>query len=188
MDRAQKEQVVAELNEKLQQANAAILTDYKGLTVEEITDLRTRLVESGVEYRVVKNTLMRLASRGTGSEVLESHLTGTNAVAISYGDPADLSKVLKKYAKDNQKLKIKVGALGNRLVDAQGVIALADMPPREELLGKLVGVMAAVPTGFVSVLNAVPTSIVNVLGGVPRNFIGVLMAIQQEKEKQAANQ
>ena len=175
MDRTQKEQVVAELHEKLQRASAAIVTDFKGMTVAELTQLRDALAAEKVEYQVVKNTLMRLAGEGTGAAVLEPSLKGTCAVAISYGDPSVPAKIIKKFIKTNDKLKIKAGALGQRLLNQDQVAALADLPPREELLAKLLGT-----------LNAVPTGLVTVLSGVSRAFVGVLAAIQREKEQSEA--
>ncbi len=175
MDRSKKEQVIEELREKLGRASAAILTDYKGLTVAEITGLRDSLAAEKVDYQVVKNTLMRLACRQTPISVLEGELRGTCAVAIAYGDPAVPAKIIKKFNKSNEKLKLKAAALGNRLINAQQVLALADLPPKEELLAKMLGT-----------LNAVPTGLVTVLSGVPRAFVGVLAAIQRQKEEQAA--
>jgi large subunit ribosomal protein L10 len=172
LERAKKEQLVAELHEKLQRASAAVLTDFKGLTVAEITALRDNLAEQGVEYKVVKNTLMRIAAKGTAAEVVEPLLTGTNAVAISYQDPSALAKVLKKFAKEKDKFQIKGGVLGTKALSAQDVEALADLPSREEMLAKLLGT-----------LNAVPTGLVRVLSGVPRAFVGVLAAIEREKQQ-----
>ena len=173
MERAKKEQVVAELRDKLQRASATILTDYKGLTVAEITTLRDSLASEQVDYQVVKNTLMRLAGQDTAASVLEPLLKGTCAIAIGYGDPSVPAKILKKFAKTNEKLKLKAGALGSRLLNTDQIGALAELPPRKELLGKLLGTM-----------NAVPTSLVTVLSGVPRAFVGVLAAIQRQREEQ----
>ena len=164
--------MVAELHEKLQRASAAILTDFRGLKVSEMTNLRDALAAEAVEYQVVKNTLMRLASRDTSAAVLEPHLKDTCAVAIGYGDPAIPAKIIKKFSKTNEKLKIKAGALGLRLLDADQVAALADLPPRKELLAKLLGT-----------LNAVPTRMVTVLSAVPRALVGVLAAVQRQKEE-----
>jgi large subunit ribosomal protein L10 len=172
LDRTTKEQLVAELHDKLQRASAAVLTDFQGLTVAEMTGLRDVLAAERVEYRVVKNTLMHLASRDTGAAVLDPFLKGTCAVAIGYDEPTVPAKILKSYIKTNAKLKIKAGALGQRLLSTAQVEALADLPSREVLLGKLLGT-----------LNAVPTSLVTVLSGVPRAFVGVLAAIQREKEQ-----
>ena len=107
--------------------------------------------------------------------MLESSLTGTCAVAIAYDDPSVPAKIIKKFSKSNEKLKLKAAALGNRLIDADQVLALADLPQKEELLAKMLGT-----------LNAVPTGLVTVLSGVPRAFVGVLAAIQRQKEEQAA--
>lgn len=175
MERSKKEQVVAELHEKLGRASAAILTDYKGLSVAEITSLRDSLAAEKVDYQVIKNTLMRLASKETGTTVLEPRLKGTCAVAIAYGDPAVPAKIIKKFAKTNEKLVVKAGSLGNRLLNADQISALAELPPKEELIAKMLGT-----------LNAVPTGLVTVLSGVPRAFVGVLAAIQRQKEEQAA--
>lgn len=174
MDRTQKEKVVAELHEKLQRSTAAILTDFKGMTVAEMTDLRDALAAEKIEYQVVKNTLMRLASRDTYVAAFDPMIKGTCAVAIGYADPAVPAKILKKFTKTNEKLKVKAGALGQRLLDPDQVSALAELPPREELLAKLLGT-----------INAVPTSLVTVLSGVPRAFMGVLAAIQRQREEQA---
>jgi large subunit ribosomal protein L10 len=172
LERAKKEQVVADLHQKLQRATAAILTDFKGLTVAEMTDLRNALAAEQIDYCVVKNTLMRLASQETGAAILEPLLVGTCAVAISYGDPSVPAKIIKKYSKGNEKLKVKAGALGAQLLNFDQVGALADLPPREELLSKLLGTLKAMPTGLVTVLS-----------GVPRSFVGVLAAIQHQREQ-----
>ncbi|NLI33469.1 MAG: 50S ribosomal protein L10 [Deltaproteobacteria bacterium] len=172
MDRAKKEQVVAELHEKLQRASATILTDFRGLTVAEVTELRDTLAAQEVEFQVIKNTLMRLAGKDTGSAVLEPMITGTNAVAIGYGDPSVPAKIIKKYSKTNEKLKVKAGALGSRLLNVEQLSALAELPPREELLAKMLGTLKAVPTGLVNVLSA-----------VPRAFVSVLAAIQRKREE-----
>lgn len=172
MDRAKKSEVIEKLHEKLQRSTTAVVTDFKGLKVSEVTELRDALAAEQVEYQVVKNTLMRLASLDTNAVVLESHLKGTCAIAIGYKDPTVPARVLRNFGKTNDKLKIKAGVLGKRLLSADQVAALADMPSREVLLGKLLGT-----------LNAVPTGLVTVLSGVPRAFVGVLAAIQREREQ-----
>jgi large subunit ribosomal protein L10 len=172
LDRTTKERLVAELHDKLQRASATVLTDFQGLTVAEVTALRDVLAAQRVEYRVVKNTLMRLAGQETEASVLEPFLKGTCAVAIGFDDPTIPARLLKGFIKHNAKLKIKAGALGTRLLSPDQVEALAEMPSREVLLGKLLGT-----------LNAVPTGLVTVLSGVPRAFVGVLAAIQREREQ-----
>ncbi|MCE5334302.1 MAG: 50S ribosomal protein L10, partial [Desulfobacteraceae bacterium] len=148
MERSKKEQVVAELHEKLGRASAAILTDYKGLSVAEITSLRDSLAAEKVDYQVIKNTLMRLACKDTGTSALEPQLKGTCAVAIAYGDPAVPAKIIKKFGKTNEKLKVRAGSLGNRLLNADQISALAELPPKEELIAKMLGTLNAVPTGL----------------------------------------
>lgn len=173
LTRQKKEQIVEELREKLSRASTTVLTDYKGLTVAEMTQLRDLLAEHRVEYKVVKNTLMRIACKDTRAAVLEPLLQGTCAIAIGYDDPTVPARLLKKFSKENEKLKIKAGALGNRLLTPQEVLALADLPTKEQLIAKLLGVLVAVPT-----------SLVSVLAGVPRSFVGVLAAIKAKKEEQ----
>jgi len=171
LDREKKEQVVAELHDKLKRASATILTDFKGMTVAEMDQLRDALAAENIEYQVVKNTLLRLASQDTDAAALKPLLKDTNAVAIGYLDPSVPARILKKFNKSNEKLKIKGGSLGSRLLDFNQVFVLAEPPSREELLAKLLGT-----------LNAVPTSLVTVLSGVPRAFVSVLSAIKDKKE------
>jgi large subunit ribosomal protein L10 len=102
-------------------------------------------------------------------------LKGTCAIALAYGDPAVPAKIIKKFAKTNDKLQVKGGSLGNRLLNPDQISALAELPPKDELLAKLLGT-----------LNAVPTGLVTVLSGVPRAFVGVLDAIRRQREEQAA--
>jgi large subunit ribosomal protein L10 len=175
LDRSKKEKVIAELHGKLGRASAVILTDYKGLTVAEISGLRDQLAVEKIDYQVVKNTLMRLACEKTNVSVLEPLLKGTCAVAIAFGDPVTPAKIIKKFSKGNEKLKVKAGSLGDRLINSDQIMALADLPPREELLARML-----------RTLNAVPTGLVTVLSGVPRAFVGVLAAVQRQKEEQAA--
>jgi large subunit ribosomal protein L10 len=114
-----------------------------------------------------------MACRDTGVSVLEPLIQGTCAIAIGYDDPTIPARVLKKITKTTEKLKIKGGALGGKLLTPEEVIALADLPTRQELLAQLLGVLAAVPTALVTVLS-----------GVPRNFVGVLAALKQRREEQ----
>jgi large subunit ribosomal protein L10 len=174
MNRAQKERDVAKLAEKFKRANIGILTDYQGLNVEQITDLRRKLRGAQAEYRVVKNTLMRRAAKDTGIEPLLEKVQGTCAVALSYADPVAAAKVLIDFAAKQDKLKIKIGVLQGRLLQVAEVEQLAKIPPREVLLAQLLGVLVAVPTSLVRVLNAVPAKMVYALA-----------AIRDEKEKSA---
>ncbi len=174
LKRSEKEKIVADLRERLLRAQATILTDFKGLTVAEMMKLRDALAEQKVEYKVVKNTLMRIACRDTAASVLEPLIKDTCAIAIGYDDPTVPARILKNLSKENEKIKIKGGALGGKLLTPEEVMALADLPSKQELLARLVGVLAAVPTGLVTVLS-----------GIPRNFLGVLLAIKNKKQGEA---
>lgn len=166
MNRAEKEQDVAELAEKFRRASVGILTDFSGLNVEQVTDLRRKLREAQAEYRVVKNTLMRLAAKDTPIEPLLGQVRGTCAVALSYTDPVAPAKVLTDYAAKQEKLRIKAGVMSGRLMEKAEVEQLAKVPPREVLLAQLVGVLAAVPTSLVRALNAIPAKMVYALAAI----------------------
>lgn len=163
MNRNDKEAVVSEVSQRLTRASAVILTDFSGLKVEQMTDLRQKLRDSGSEYLVVKNTLLKLASKGTETESLVQDLTGPNGLGFSYDDPVELAKVLVDFAKDNPKLEIKEGVLDGKVISTAEVTALAKLPSREVLLAQLLGVMNGVARNFVSVLAAVPRGLVTAL-------------------------
>ncbi|MCG8684660.1 MAG: 50S ribosomal protein L10 [Desulfobacterales bacterium] len=168
---SQKKELVERLSKQLADAEISVLVDYKGLTVLQVTELRAKLREAGVQMEVVKNTLMRLASKGTDSEVLEDLYKGPNAIIVSQDDPVAPAKILVDFAKDNEKLEIKGAALGGNLLSVDDIKQLAKMPSKEDLLAKLV-----------YTLNAVPTNLVNVLSGVPRSFVNVLNAVKDQKD------
>lgn len=163
MNRKEKQAVVSEVSDRMARASAVILTDFSGLKVEQMTDLRQKLRDSGLEFLVVKNTLLKLASQGTDSEPLTQNLAGPNGLGFSYDDPVELAKVLVDFAKDNPKLDIKEGVLDGKVISAAEVTALAKLPSREVLLGQLLGVMNGVARNFVSVLAAVPRGLVTAL-------------------------
>lgn len=172
MNRDNKKQLVTELHDKLQRAQAVFLADFRGMNVEQATKLRDDLRKADVEYKVVKNTLLERASRETDKHVLESHLAGPTALAMTYSDPVAAAKVLSKYAKEQEKIfKLKVGVLSGKLMSVRDIQALADLPSREVLLARLLGSIQAPVSNFVGVLAAVPGSFVRVLG-----------AIKQQKE------
>lgn len=168
---SQKKELVERLSKQLAEAEIAILVDYKGLDVSAVTDLRAKLREAGVQMEVVKNTLLNLASKGAGSEVMADFFKGPNAIITSASDPVAPAKILVDFAKDNDKLEIRAGALSGKLLNPEDIKQLAKMPSKEELLAKLV-----------YTLNAVPTSFVNVLAGVPRSFVNVLNAVKDQKD------
>lgn len=171
MDRRTKEQVVSELQLKLKEANLGILTSFSKMNVEKMEALRKALRKSNAELKVVKNTLLNIAAKDTAFSILADHFKWPIAVVLSYKDPVEPTKALIDFAKKNPELEIKVGVLDGKLLDKSDITSLAELPSREVLLGRLVSVMAAVPT-----------SLVTVLSGVPRNFVQVLNAYCDKKQ------
>lgn len=167
MNKANKQKVVVELHEKLERAQAVFLADFRGMNVEKATQLRVDLRKANVEYKVVKNTLLELASKDTDKAALISHFAGPTAVAMSYDDPVAAAKVLSKYAKEQQAVfKLKAGILSGKTISVSDIQALADLPSREVLIAKMLGSMNAPATNFVGVLAAVPGSFVRVLNAI----------------------
>lgn len=168
-----KQAVVAELKEKLVAAKGVVLTSYSGLTVAQDTKLRSKLREAGVEYRVVKNTMTRIAAREAGIEGLEQYLEGTTAIALSAEDAVAPAKVIAEFIKENklEALSVKAGMVEGKVIDADGVKALASLPSREVLIAKALGSMQAPISGFV-----------NVLQGTIRNVVYALEAVRKQKE------
>jgi len=169
-----KKEVVAEVSARLKSAQTVVLAEYRGLAVEDITVLRSRARASGVYLRVLKNTLARRAVQGTPFEKLADQMVGPLAYGIS-DDPVAAAKVLHAYAKGNEKLVIKGGAMPNYLMTAKEVGNLANMPSRTELLSKLLGTMQAPIAKFVQTLNEVPTK-----------FVRAVAAVRDQKEKASA--
>ena len=170
----EKKEVVAEVSARLKKAQSVVLAEYRGLPVEDITVLRSRARASGVYLRVLKNTLARRAVQGTPFEKLAEHMVGPLAYGIS-DDPVAAAKVLHAYAKANDKLVIKGGAMPGQVMSAKEVGQLATLPSREELLAKLLGTMQAPIAKFVQTLNEVPAK-----------FVRTLAAVRDAKEKAAA--
>lgn len=139
MNRKEKEQVVSDLGEKVKGFQAAVLTNYRGLNVGQINHLRQRLREEKISYHVVKNTLMKLASKGTDLEKLNTFFEGPTAIAISYGDPVLLAKILSEFIKTQPALEIKVGLIQGKVASPEEVKALATMPSREVLFSQILG-------------------------------------------------
>ena len=160
-----KKAVVAEVSEKLADAQAVIMAEYRGLEVGQVTELRAKARESGVYLRVLKNTLVRRAVEGTPFEGLADQLVGPLIYGIST-DPVAPAKVLVEFAKTNDKLVVKGGAMPSYVMDVEGVKALASMPSREELLATLLGTMQAPVAKFVHTLNEVPSKFVRTLAAV----------------------
>ena len=160
-----KKTVVAEVSAEIANAQSIIVAEYRGLGVVDLTALRANARKSGVYLRVAKNTLVRRAIAGTPFEGLSKQLVGPLIYGISK-DPVAAAKLLNDFAKGNDKLAIRIGAMPNYVMDVAGVKALATMPSREELLSKLLGTMQAPITQFVRTLNEVPTKFVRGLAAV----------------------
>jgi large subunit ribosomal protein L10 len=161
----QKKAVVVEVSEQVSTAQAIIVAEYRGLQVGEMTALRAQARKSGVYLRVLKNTLVRRAVEGTPFSGLANEMVGPLVFGIS-SDPVSAAKVLSDFAKANDKLIIKAGAMPNQVMDVKGVQALAALPSRDELLAKLLGTMQAPVAKFVRTLNEVPTKFVRGLAAV----------------------
>lgn len=141
--REEKAALVAEVADKLAQSKTTIVTDYRGLTVGEVTELRKRLREAGIEFRVLKNTLVRRATAQSGTEALDVFLKGPTAIAFSTEDLVAPAKLLNDFAAKNKALEIKGGLVEGKLIDADGVKDLASLPSREGLLSMLLSVLQA---------------------------------------------
>jgi large subunit ribosomal protein L10 len=139
LNRKEKAQVISDLGERVKGFQAVVLTNYRGLNVEQLSQLRQKLREEKISYHVVKNTLMKLASKGTDLEKLDTYFEGPTAVAISYGDPVHLVKILSDFIKVQPTLEIKIGLIQGKVASPEEVKALATMPPREVLFGQLLG-------------------------------------------------
>ncbi|RLA96523.1 MAG: 50S ribosomal protein L10 [Deltaproteobacteria bacterium] len=172
LKREEKERLVAELHEKFKEVRAVILTDFTGLDVAQLSRLRRQLQERGMEYRVVKNTLLRRASQKTALEALAEHFVGPNAVVLSYEDPVLPAKILVDFAKEEPELQIKAGFVEGRVLEPKDVKALATLPPREVLIGQMVGLLKAPLAMLVGVLQA-----------PMRELVGVLQAIKEGKSE-----
>ncbi len=174
MNKNDKNEFVTWIKEEMTNAQSAVMADYRGLTVAQMTDLRRRCREAGVQFKVVKNTLMDLAVKETPMSGLEGLLTGPSALAWHHEDPGAPARILADYAKEkgNEALEIKGGAAGGRALDADQVKnVLAKMETREELLAKTAMLIVAGPTKLARVLAAGPNKLGRVLG-----------ALQEKKE------
>jgi large subunit ribosomal protein L10 len=153
MDRREKEQTVAELQQCFATATAAVLTEYKGLTVADLNALRRELREVAGEYRVAKNTLVELAIEGTPYLSLKTLLTGQNGLVFGYGDAIGLAKVVTRYAREHDKFTLKGGVTDGQFLAAAGMETIATLPSREILRAQLLGMLSRPATQFVSLLT-----------------------------------
>ena len=153
-----KKPIVEEISESIKDAQSVVLVDYRGLTVEEDTNLRKQLREAGVTYKVYKNTMMNFAFKGTDFESLSEHLEGPSAIAISTTDATAPARVLAKFAKTAPALELKAGVVEGTYYDAKGIEAISKVPSREELLSKLLGSIQSPIANFARVINQIAES------------------------------
>ena len=150
-----KKPIVDQISEELNGAKAAVLVDYRGLTVEQDTNLRKQLREAGVVYKVYKNTMINFAVKGTEFEELSKHLEGPTAIAISKEDATAPARILFNFAKNAPKLELKAGVVDGAYYDEKGIQVIATIPSREELLSKLLGSMQSPITNFARVIKQI---------------------------------
>ncbi len=169
--RKQKEKKVLEIKNDLENSQVMILTDYRGLSVAKMNQLRRILEADGIRYKVVKNTLTRLAAHQAGLEELDVYMEGPVAIAYGYDDPVTPVKLLVKFAKEHDELEIKGGVLEKQVMDESQIRRLADLPPKEVLLARVAGAFQAPLAGMA-----------NALQGNLRNLVYVLNAVKEQKE------
>ena len=172
LKRSQKEALVKELNEKFQRSVSVTLVNFPGLTVSEVNELRAKLRDVQGEMKVAKNTLLKIAVKGTDGEALLDYFNGPNAAVFAYEDPVQVAKVLVEFAKDHEALKLRTGILNGKVMDASSLEALSKLPTREVLLSQLLSVLIA-PT----------TNLVQVLAAIPRKLLYALRAIEEQKQQ-----
>jgi len=175
--REQKQQDIAALKEELGGADNALVVNFQGLTVEKDWELRRAMEKAELNYRVVKNTLGKIAVEGTPLEPLKDQFIGMTAIAYSRNDPVGLAKVLSKFAKDNAQLKFKAGVVEGRVINVKDIDALAALPSKEELISKLM-----------FLLNSPAQRIAIAASGVARNLAVVIKQIADQKGAQVADQ
>lgn len=166
--KAFKEQKIAHIKENADKAKVAIVTNYKGLSVEEITLLRRELQKAGSDYTVTKNTLAKIAMQGTAFEVLADSMKESTAIAFGFDDEVSAAKVVAKFIKDKKKSEILCGALDGQLLSADQVKELANTPSKEELYAKMLGCVNSPATGIVGSVNAVMSSLVRAIDAVAK--------------------
>ncbi|MFC1838768.1 50S ribosomal protein L10 [Thermodesulfobacteriota bacterium] len=171
MDKKDKGILIEQMNDRLKKAQATFVVDYQGLDVESMNKIRNELRKIDVEFYVIKNRLLKLASKETDTETIADQFVGPCALAITYDDIVSPAKALVDLKKDLNNLDLKVGQISGKLMDLEGIKKLAKLPGREQLLSQVLSVMQAVPTSFVRVTN-----------GVLVNLMNVLKAIETEKE------
>jgi large subunit ribosomal protein L10 len=166
----EKEAVVNEIKQKFEASKTVVVADYRGLNVAEVTELRKKMREAGIDYKVLKNTMTSRAAKAANIEGLDQYLAGPIALAFSYNDYVAPAKILTEFAKAHKSLELKAGVLEGKVIDFESVQNLAKLPSREVLLGKVVGMFQAPMRGLVTVL-----------AGPLRGFACAVEAIRKQK-------
>ena len=166
--KAFKENKIESLKEKLSKAKVVVVTEYKGYSVEEITDLRRKLQKEEGDYTVTKNTLCKIASKGTNFEAIESILKGPSAIAFGFGDEVAAAKVVSKFIKDSKKGEIIGAVLDGKLLAADEAKKLAQLPSKEELYAKILGSINSPASGIVYSVNGVMSALVRAIDAVAK--------------------
>ena len=166
MNRDEKAVIIQSIREKAQRACITVVTDFKGLTVEEMTALRSMLRENNVEYQVVKNTLARIAFEESPHDVIKDKFKECCAVAFGFDDPVVAAKVLVDFEKKSKKFQTRFASLEGKYLEAASIKALSELPGREELLARTLGTMNAVPTNFVCLFANMIRGMLNALNGI----------------------
>lgn len=174
MERTEKAQIIDQLRDSVGRAKAAFVTEYQGITAVEMDEFRKDLREADIDFKVVRNTLANRAIEGTGCAGFKEHLNGPVALVFGYDDAATTAKKLVEFAKEQPKLKLRAGVIGDDTLSLNEIKALAELPSKDVMLAKIIGSMNAPASGFV-----------NVLSGVPRALVYTLSAIRDSKESAA---
>jgi large subunit ribosomal protein L10 len=167
-----KQAAVAEIKQKIESSKSMVFIDYMGLTVAEVTELRNQFRKEGVAYQVLKNTMVELAARDLGITALVPFLKGPTAIAFGITDPVAPAKVIVDFIKKARKTEIKCGYIDGKVIDAAGVRALAELPPKEVLIARVMGSLNAPITNFVGVLSATLRSLVYAIDAVRKQRTG----------------
>jgi len=163
MERSRKQEIIEELRDVLSKSSSCIAIDFNKVDMETFTPLRKECALSDVRLVVVKNSLGKIAVKETDYEGVTDFFTGMTALVCTLGEPVEGAKIIKKYSKQNENIKVKGGVIDGQMLSVADVMVLADLPSKEELQAKLLATMLAVPQNFVRLLNAVPESFVRVL-------------------------
>ncbi|NJN67291.1 MAG: 50S ribosomal protein L10 [Chloroflexaceae bacterium] len=176
MPTEQKAAVLADLTGRFSRMQLTIVSDYRGMTVAEMNEMRRKMRESGAETVVAKNTLIRMAARATNHEMLEPLLAGPTALMFAYDDVARVAKELEAYLKGNPKLTVRGGLLGASLLEADALDKVSKMPSREAVIAQILGGIQSPVAGLVSVINQPVAGVVGVVNAVATGITGVLQA------------